>query len=320
MKRIRCQFCGTFLGEGEDRCGNCGAPAEPDSRSPLEPAEEPAVVVENSGNSASTQTTVTARTPSGGGCGSRLLIAIIVAAVLIPILAAIAIPALMNCARRSREARIATATPEEMGAVLTPAPTPDSVYRAVLVEGENTVETVWPRVLLDCPDSCSWLEPYQPSAAFLVEVRWERPLCRFYATAPFDLVMAVLERRDDGTLGFLRYDDDTVGRDPQIDEILHRGEYIVIVAPLSSFDTGGISFVLEILQEEVPVLPPDTVFTTELSELDPRAVYFVEIRRDSVYTIQAASDDLDTFVELRTGQGAVLSDDDGGGGWSDSRL
>lgn len=320
MKRYRCQFCGTLLDEGEDRCGNCGAPADLDGRSSQEPAVEPQIPIEPGEKPVEDRSTVTVTEPSGGGCGPRIIVAIIIAAVVIPILAALAIPALIEYARRSRDARLATATSEEMGAVLTPATSPDSVYRAVLVEDENTVETIWPRILLDCPDSCSWLEPYQPAAAFIVDVRGERSLCRFYATARFDLVMALLERRDDGTLVFLRYDDDTVGTDPLIEEILSGGEYLVIVAPLSGYDTGEMSFLWEVVQEEIPVLAPDTVFTAELTELAPRALYFVELRRDSVYTIQAASDDLDPFVELRTGQGLVLSDDDGGGGWSDSRL
>ncbi len=319
MKRIRCKFCGTLLGAGDENCGNCGAPVEPDLQEAPEADESPHVLAEGTGTTVSSQTTVTTQ-PSGCGCGPKILVAIIFAAVVIPILAAVVIPAVIGYARRSREAGAATRTPEENGAVLTPAPMPDSVYRSFLVDGENTVETVWPRVLLDCPDSCAWLEPYQPSAAFLVEVSSERSLCRFYATAPFDLVMALLERREDGTLRFLRYNDDTVGRNPRIDEILRRGEYLVLVAPLSSFDAGELSFVWEVVQEEIPVLAPDTVFTAELTELAPRAVFFVDIRRDSVYTIQAASDDLDSYVELRTAQGIILSDDDGGGGWNDSRL
>lgn len=315
----RCEFCRTRIKPGQDTCPNCGAPVDP---IPEEKAGEGNGSFEITTGSGSTisSTTITTTAPKSVGCGVKGLIAVIVVAAILPILLGIAIPAISHY---SEQRKLAGATPEERGAVFTPAPMPDSIYTAVIAEGENTIETIWPRVMTDLPDSVAWVNDYNPAAAFAFSTTGSHSLIQLQASAPNDLVMSLLRRNSDGSLTFLRFNDDgSLGRDPSIIEAVSAGDYLAIVNDLGGYEYGEVRFVWEILQPEIAFLEPDTAFTITLSDRNRLAYFFVNIEADSSYVFEASSEDIDSYIELRTAGGSVLSDDDSGTGsnWNDARL
>jgi fermentation-respiration switch protein FrsA (DUF1100 family) len=322
----RCEFCGTKVKPGQDTCPNCGAPVEdrPVEQATGEPEDVFRVNLETgestvtvSGGTVVTTTTTTIA-PKSTGCGIKALIIVIVAAAVLPILLGIAIPAI---AHYTAQRKLAQDTPEERGAVITPAPLPDSIYRATIVEGENTIETIWPRVMTDLPDSVAWVNDYSPAVAFGFTTTGAHSLIQLDASAPNDLVMSLLRLNPDGSMTFVRFNDDSdVGRDPSIIEAVTAGDYIALLYDLGGYEYGEVRFVWQVLMPEIPTILPDTMFTVSLSDGNRLAYYYVEIKPDSSYIFEASSEDVDSYIELRTAGGSVLSDDDGGDNWSDARL
>lgn len=319
----RCEFCGTKVKPGQDNCPNCGAPVEHAQEAPAkEPAESAFKFDVETGESTVTiregSVVTTTTVPKSSGCGVKALVFVIVGAAILPILLGIAIPAISHYAERQK---LAGGTPEERGAVITPAPLPDSIYRATIVEGENTIETIWPRVITDLPDSVSWVNDYSPAVAFRFTTAAEHSLVQLDASAPIDLVMSLLRLNPDGSMTFLKFNDDSdFGRDPSIVEVVPAGDYLALVNNLGGYEYGEVRFVWQVLQSEIPELLPDTSFTISLSDRNRMAYFFVDIEQDSSYVFEASSQVIDSYVELRTAEGSILSDDDGGENWSDARL
>jgi hypothetical protein len=265
------------------------------------------------------QTTTTSTASAKTGCG--IVGTVVALAIGLPILLGAVIPGLIRCAEERKQSELQSSTLAERDVEIIRADVQDSIYRGVLTEDGMTVEDVWPRVLTELPDSCSWLNYYSPCAVFGFTTSGGSPLVRLIATAPFDLVMGVLRVEDDGTLTYLKYNDDGVsGSDPTINAVLPEGEYIAIVAAISSGYDGEVRFVWDVLIEDIPILRPDTSLTVELTDICPLGYFYVDIHTDSTYTIESSNDDFDSYLELHTEGGSVLSDDDGGDNWNDARL
>lgn len=311
----RCEFCGTKVRQGLDSCPNCGAPIER-PEADFKPMETGGIGAD-SGTTTITTTVTTAQAKSAG-CAVKAVVLVIVIAAALPVLLGVGIPLISHCAH---ETRMSKATAEERGAVITPAPAPDSIYTAAIVEGENTVETIWPRVITDLPDSVSWVNNYSPAAAFSFSVTEPHSLVQLDASSPNDLVMSLLRVNDDGSMTFLRFNDDSNwSRDPSIVATLTAGNYLAIVNSLSGYEYGDVRFVWQVIQDDIPFLRPDTTFTITLSDRHAQEHFFVNIEADSSYVFGASSPTLDSYVELRTAGGSVLSDDDGGEEGLDARL
>jgi hypothetical protein len=311
----KCQFCGTRVKPGAEKCSNCGAPVE----SPP-PPDDSFVPEEKVTRVEVVQTTTTTSTASSkAGCG--IAAAIITLAIGLPILFGVLVPGLVRCAEERKQSELQSSTLAERDVEIIQAQATDSIYRGMLFEDGMTVEDVWPRVLTDLPDSCSWLSYYSPCAVFGFTTTGGNPLCRLMATAPFDLVMGVLRVEEDGSLTYLKYNDDGIsGSDPEIDAVLPEGDYIAIVAAISSGYSGEVRFVWDVMIQDIPVLQPDTTLTVELTDFCPLGYFYVDIHTDSTYTIESSNDDFDSYLELHTAGGSVLSDDDGGDNWNDARL
>jgi hypothetical protein len=321
----RCEFCGTKVKPGQDNCPNCGAPVEHCQEA--QPQQKAAEAFGGDFDSADSTVTVTRETvvtvPAASkstSCGIKALVFVIVAAAVLPVLLGVAIPALISYSERQK---LSGDTPEERGAVITPALLPDSIYRATIVEGENTIETIWPRVMTDLPDSVAWVNDYSPAVAFSFTTSGEHSLIQLDASAPIDLVMSLLRLNSDGSMTFIRFNDDSdIGRDPSIVDAVPAGDYLAIVNNLGGYEYGEVRFVWQVLQPEVPLLVPDTTFTIALSDRNRLAYFYVEITADSSYVFEASSESIDSYIELHTEGGSVLSNDDGGTGanWNDARL
>ena len=266
-------------------------------------------------------TTTTTTTAPKSGCGIKALIFIIVAAALLPILLGIAIPAVAHYAERQK---LAQDTPEERGVSEHPGSPARFHLQSHHSGGREYQETIWPRVMTDLPDSVSWVNDYSPAAAFGFTTAGEHSLIQLDASAQFDLVMSLLRLDPDGSMTFIRFNDDSdIGRDPSIIEAVPAGDYIALVNNLGGYEYGEVRFVWQVLMPEVPTLASDTSFTVALSDRNRLAYFYVDIRADSSYTFEASSEDIDSYIELRTAGGSVLSDDDGGGSsgnWADARL
>jgi hypothetical protein len=299
---------------GAEKCSNCGAPVESPPPPPASPVQEERVTrVEV------VQTTTASAGSAKTGCGIAALI--ITLAIGLPILFGVLVPGLVRCAEERKQSELQASTLAERDVEIIQAGVQDSIYRGVLTEDGMTVEDVWPRVLTELPDSCSWLNYYSPCAVFGFATIGGNPLVRLIATAPFDLVMGVLRVEEDGTLTYLKYNDDSVsGSDPTINAVLPEGEYIAIVAAISSGYEGEVRFVWDVMIQDIPVLRPDTSLTVELTDICPLGYFYVDIHTDSTYTIESSNDDFDSYLELHTAGGPVLSDDDGGDNWNDARL
>jgi len=202
----------------------------------------------------------------------------------------------------------------------------DSIHRGMITEDRNTVEDIWPRVLTDLPDSCYYPNPYDPSAAFRFTIDGQRSLARIEASAPMDLVMTLL-RDDNGVLSFAGWNED--GRpgttDPMIITPLDGGTYIAVVTNLGGYEYGEVRFIWSAIMDDIPVVSSDTTFVITFSGSAPMAYFDVEIERGRTYSIRTASrvQNMDSFIELRTESGSVLSDDDSGRSdfcWGDANL
>jgi len=214
---------------------------------------------------------------------------------------------------------------EEPGAVVIDAFEPDSVHAGLIEEDRNTVESIWPRILTDLPDSCYYPGPYDPCAAFRFSVSGRRVLARLEASAPFDLVMTLL--REDGTgLSYVAWNEDgPTGTDPLILAPLSGGTYIALVTSLGGWEFGRVRFLWSVVMEDIPLVTRDTTFSVSLSSTTPMVCFDIDIARGSTYSIRTVSEsrDMDAFVQLTTLEGSVLSDDDSGRNdncWGDAHL
>ncbi len=313
----RCEFCGTRIKPGNDDCPNCGAPVKhpadseprPDD-TPSQPApvqETPSPRIETSASSKGTRNVT--------GCVIlSLLIAIsLVFGAVIPIIQCSS--DMISCAPRD-------STLDESSVRITMAPVQDSIYRASIIKGKNTIEDVWPRVIADLPDSCSYPHPYDPCAAFQFHVEGRHSLVRIDASAPIDLVMTLLRRSDEDVLSFTAWNEDSpLGRDPSLTVLLRQGAYIALISHYGGWDYGEVRFLWTVLQPEIPRLEPDTTVDLVFTDRMRSFYFFIDIEEGSNYVISTSCPDFDSYVELRTEGGAVLCDDDSGGPcWGDARL
>lgn len=306
----KCEFCGTKIKPSMDNCPNCGAPVE--HAAVPEPADP--------GYSPPTQTTV-ASTPVRTAAGPAFKIAgcVIALMVFLPLLFGLVIPALMCSGPESGVT--ADSTLDERSVTILQAPVQDSIYRASIVEGENTVEEIWPRVITDLPDTCYYPGAYDPCAAFRFRVDGRHSLVRLDASAPIDLVMTLLGVDDDGVLSFAGWNEDgPMGTDPSITAVLQGGDYIALVTNLGGWQFGEVRFLWTVLQEEIPTLIPDTSVVLAFTDRMQRFHFFLDIEQGRDYVISTSCPDIDSYVELRTEGGSVLYDDDSGPNWSDARL
>ena len=298
----RCEFCGSRVTFGSTSCGNCGAP--------LQHGHE---VHEHGGSPTVSHTATTMKT----GC-------IIAVAVLIAIVAGV-VMLLSRSSSMFTEEAARMATPDKLEEVVIDAFEPDSIHTGYIEEGRNTVESIWPRVLTDLPDSCYYPSPYDPCAAFRFSIGERRALVKLEASAPIDLVMTLL--REEGTgLSYVSWNEDgPTGSDPMLVTPLSEGTYTALVTCLGGWEFGRVRFILSLVMYEIPLVTRDTTFSVSLSNATPIACFDIDIVRGRTYSIRTVSlsPNMDSFVQLTTQEGSVLSDDDSGRNdncWGDAHL
>lgn len=305
----RCEACGSRVGSTENDCPNCGTPRSRHTGSPVTQDQE-----------------AHAAGPGSPGFPSSRKPACMLS--LLGVSAVIAVAGLFLA--RSFQAEHAldseTAAQETRGVLILNAMEPDSIHRGVIGEGQNTVETVWPRVLIDLPDSCSYPGPYDPCAAFRFTIGERRVLARIEASAPIDLVLTLL-REENGVLSFAGWNED--GRpgsvDPMLLTTLDGGTYVALITNYGGWAFGDVRFIWSVVMTEIPMVTGDTTFAVTLSSNSPRALFDMDIQAGRTYSIRTVSavSNLDSFIELRTEGGSVLIDDDSGRNsfcWGDAHL
>ncbi|MDM7992929.1 MAG: hypothetical protein QUS11_06400 [Candidatus Fermentibacter sp.] len=306
----KCEFCGTKIKPSMDNCPNCGAPVE---HAPAPPADDPDTGLPTP------PTVAPAPVQTAAGPAFKIVGCVIALMVILPLLFGLVIPALM-CSGTESEVT-ADSTLDERSVTILQAPVQDSIYRASIVEGENTVEEIWPRVITDLPDTCYYPGAYDPCAAFRFHVDGRHSLVRLDASAPIDLVMTLLGVDGEGVLSFAGWNEDgPMGTDPSITKVLQGGDYIALVTNLGGWEYGEVRFLWTVLQEEIPTLTPDTSVVLAFTDRMQRFHFFLEIEQGRDYVISTSCPDIDSYVELRTEGGSVLYDDDSGPNWNDARL
>lgn len=306
----KCEFCGTKIKPAMDNCPNCGAP--------VEHAAVPEA--EDTDTGFTTPPTVTP-SPSQASAGPAFKIAgcVIALMVVLPVLFGLVIPALMCSGEKSGDQ--ADSTLDVRSVTILRAPMQDSIYRASIVEGENTVEDIWPRVITDLPDTCYYPGAYDPCAAFQFRVEGRYSLVQMDASAPMDLVMTLVSLGEDSVLSFAGWNEDgPMGTDPSITKVLPGGDYIALVTNLGGWEYGEVRFLWTVLQEEIPTLVPDTSVDLAFTDRMQRFYFFIDIQDGRDYVISTSCPDIDSYVELHTEGGSVLYDDDSGPSWNDARL
>lgn len=298
----RCEFCGSRVTPGSMACENCGAPLH---QGVIDPEQTGIPVVPSS--------TTAIRT----GC-------IVAVAVLIALIAGLVMLFSRSSNVLSRE-NSGAVIPEKLEETVLDASMPDSIYAGYLEEDRNTVETIWPRVLTDLPDSCYYPSPYDPCAAFRFTVEEHRALVKLEASAPIDLVMTLL-REDETGLSYAAWNEDgPSGTDPMILTPLSEGTYIALVTCLGGWEYGRVRFLWSVVMSDIPLVTSDTTFSLSLSNATPMACFDIDIVRGRTYSIRTVSraQSMDSFVQLTTEGGSVLSDDDSGRNdncWGDAHL
>ncbi len=311
----RCEFCGTRIKPGKDSCPNCGAPID----RPATPEPQPGETLSQPTPGQETPvprvyTTASSRSAlKVVGCVIGLMVAL-------PLLFGVVIPVFL-----CNDSRVTTAqrdsTLDVSSVTITPAPLQDSIYRASIVEGENTIEDIWPRVITDLPDTCYYPDAYDPCAAFQFHVDGQYSLVQIDASAPIDLVMTLLRRSDEDVLSFAGWNEDgPMGTDPSITAVLQGGDYIALVSNLGGWEYGVVRFLWTVLQQEIPRLEPDTSVDLVFTDRMQRFYFFIDIEAGRDYVISTSCPDIDSYVELRTEGGSILYDDDSGPNWNDARL
>lgn len=298
----RCEFCGSRVTPGSQSCENCGAPLQEGSIVPEQPG---APVVSHSA--------ATIRT----GC-------IVAVAIVIALITGLVVFLSRSSSMLSGEVS-STEALENLEEVIIDASLPDSIHTGYIEEGRNTVESIWPRVLTDLPDSCYYPSPYDPCAAFRFSIGGRRSLVKLDASAPIDLVMTLL--REDGTgLSYAGWNEDgPSGSDPMIVTPLSQGTYTAVVTCLGGWEYGRVRFLWSVVMEEIPLVTQDTTFSVSLSSATPMVFFDIDILRGHTYSIRTVShsQNMDSFVQLTTEGGSVLSDDDSGRNdncWGDAHL
>ncbi len=316
----RCEFCGTKIKASMDNCPNCGAPAE-HAPQPLDDTPEVTVFSSSSSTTSSPPTMSTSRGPDPATKAIKIVGCVVGLMILLPILFGVVFPVLL-CSDSDRGSTVVKdSVLDERLVTITMAEVEDSIYRASIIEGENTVEEIWPRVITDLPDSCYYPDAYDPCAAFQIHVEGGHSLIRLDASAPIDLVMTLLRRNENDTLTYAGWNEDgDLGQDPSITSVLTGGDYIALVTNLGGWEFGEVRFLWTVLLEEIPTIAPDTALELAFTDRIQEFYFFVDIEQGREYTISSSSEDIDTFVELRTEGGSVLSDDDSGPNWSDALL
>lgn len=310
----KCEFCGSRVTSGMDSCPNCGAPfgnvysSSDSSVSGSKPKLYEQTIPSSAANRALRRV----------GCLVVLSLAfsVIGAAVF-----------LITRAPGTTETITGRTTGMmDNGSLVMDAFQTDSIYRGTIVEDHNTVEDIWPRVIADLPDSCYYPNAYDPSAAFRFTVGDSRVLARIEASAPFDLVMTLL-RDDNGVLSFAGWNEDGSpgNRDPMIVSPLDGGTYIAVVTALGGYEYGEVRFFWSVIQDDIPLVSSDTSFVVTISASSPVAYFDLDIERGRTYSIRTASrvENMDSFIELRTEGGSLLTDDDSGRSdfcWGDANL
>ncbi len=261
----------------------------------------------------------------GGGSGAKKALTtvgcVVALFMAVPILAAVIVPAIIEGSRRSGPAGDGEARIDTGELLIVDAADPDTIYRASITEGGQTVEDVWPRVITDLPDSCYYPDPYDECAAFRFTVTGAHELVQLQASSPIDLVMTLVRLDPDGSMEFAGWNEDGPhGTDPLITVVLPAGDYLAVLTNLGGWESGEARFVRTVLMPEVPSIEPDTSFTVVLSERLPKVYYFVTIETGRYYVFETFGDGLDTYIDLVTAGGSVLTDDDGGEDWGDARL
>lgn len=306
----KCEFCGTKIKPSMDNCPNCGAPVE---HVEAPPAEEQATGFPTPPPVASPPSQ-----PSAAPA-FRIVGCIIALMVILPLLFGVIIPALV--CNGSKQGVQADSTLDVRSVTILQAPVQDSIYRASIVEGENTVEDIWPRVITDLPDTCYYPGAYDPCAAFQIHVDGRFSLVRLDASAPIDLVMTLLARSEEDVLSFAGWNEDgPMGTDPSITTVLPGGDYIALVTNLGGWEFGEVRFLWTVLQEEIPTLSPDTSVQLAFTDRMQRFHFFIDIQEGRDYVISTSCPDIDSYVELHTEGGSILYDDDSGANWNDARL
>lgn len=315
----RCQFCGSRVNTARDSCQNCGAPFEhfeqvPDQSEPIEP-----VII--------SQTTTTTTMTQNSGSARALKVGCVVLAVLIlGIAGIIAMFALKDSGVSVDPETGVVSAKQDGGDAITDAMIPDSIYRGVIVEDRNTVESIWSRVLTDLPDSCYYPEPYDPCAAFRFTVEGRRILAKVEASAPIDLVITLL-REENGVLTYVGWNEDGISgnQDPMLIAPLDGGTYIALVTNYGGYEYGDVRFIWSVVMPEIPLVTSDSTFFITQSDAAPIAYFELDIERGRTYSIrtEARTQNMDSYIELRTEGGSILSDDDSGRNdfcWGDARL
>lgn len=298
----RCEFCGSRVTFGSTSCGNCGAPLQQGSEIP-----------EQGGTPTVSHTATTIRT----GC-------IVAVVVLMAIVAGVVTLLSRSSSVFTREVTSAE-TGVKLEEVVVDASLPDSIHTGYIEEDRNTVESIWPRVLTDLPDSCYYPSPYDPCVAFRFNFEGRRALVKLEASAPIDLVMTLL-REDETGLSYAAWNEDgPTGRDPMIVTPLSEGTYIALVTCLGGWEYGRVRFIWSVVMDDIPLVTRDTTFSVSLSNATPMACFDIDIVRGRTYSIRTVSrsPNMDSFVQLTTQEGSVLSDDDSGRNdncWGDAHL
>lgn len=305
----RCEFCGTRTATTRDRCPSCGAPLAGSTDTGTAPRHQ----------ASHTGSGTPGAPPSGQH--SCLLPAIVVSTTLVIGGALLALSFMT-----SRDSDPETRAPEVSAPLIQNAMAPDSIHRGVIEEGRNTVESIWPRVLTHMPDSCFYPGPYDPCAAFRFTLEGRRTLARIEASAPIDLVLTLL-REDGGVLSFAGWNED--GRpgssDPLLLVPLDAGTYVALVTSYGGWAYGEVRFLWSVAMPEIPLVTSDTTLRARLSSQVPKAVFELDILQGRTYSIRTASlvSNMDSFIELRTEGGSILTDDDSGRNdfcWGDANL
>ncbi|MFO7626421.1 MAG: hypothetical protein R6V62_04110 [Candidatus Fermentibacteraceae bacterium] len=249
---------------------------------------------------------------------------IVAAVVLIAIVAGLVMLLTRSSSVLSPEVSSAE-TLEKLEEVVVDASLPDSIHTGYIEEDRNTVESIWPRVLTDLPDSCYYPSPYDPCAAFRFSIEGRRTLLKLEASAPIDLVMTLL--REEGTgLSYVSWNEDgPSGTDPLIVTPLSEGTYIALVTCLGGWEYGRVRFLWSVVMADIPLVTRDTTFSVSLNSATPMACFDIDILRGRTYSIRTVSlsQNMDSFVQLTTEGGSVLSDDDSGRNdncWGDAHL
>lgn len=312
----RCEFCGTRIKPGNDNCPNCGAPVE----HPADPEPRPD---DTPSRTASVQETIVLHVDTKASSkGTRNVTGFVILTLMIAIPLLFMSTPFMHCNALKIACARRDSTLDESSVRITMAPDQDSIYRASIIKGENTIEDVWPRVIIDLPDSCYYPHAYDPCAAFQFHVDGRYSLVRIDASAPIDLVMTLLRRSDEDVLSFVTWNKDSpLGRDPSLTVLLRQGAYIALISHYGGWDYGEVRFLWNVLQPEIPRLEPDTTVDLVFTDRMQSFYFFIDIEEGSNYVISTSCPDFDSYVELRTEGGSVLSDDDSGGPcWGDARL